>query len=112
MGRRAAPSAGAPAMKRVEWVIVLGVMGLLLVILGPLIGLTAELDAFIALVFGWVTFPMKTLPNVHVDLRSVAWAVVLLAGLAAGTHVFLRRLSGALGWQRWPLRWTASGLTL
>ncbi|QSQ14337.1 hypothetical protein [Myxococcus landrumensis] len=63
------------------------------------------------LVFGWISFLQRVVPEVTFSGRAIAEALAVTGGLAVGTHVFLRRL-----WRQrradspepseWPVRWS------
>ena len=70
------------------------------------------------LLFGWVSFLFRTLPQVAIDWSAVAGAAVCIALLAFGGHGFLSwlyremRNTGAAAPGRWKKRWTLAGLAI
>ena len=62
---------------------------------------------------GWAHFLSRVVPNVRVDPGSIVAALLVAAGLFAGLHAALSRLSRHLrqddpSAKPWKLRWTAS----
>ena len=88
------------------------------------IGLTILVEIPLVLVFGWIYFLLKTLPNVQPDWSAVGLALITLALLIAGIHSAGRRWAngraitpdGSLDSVAankhpqfvWKARWTAS----
>jgi hypothetical protein len=85
-----------------------------LVLLGCL-GLFAPIQLVFFLVFGWVPYLQRVLPQVRIDRAALATAIVCLALLVGGLHRFASWLYGDMqsptesghdNNRRWPLRWT------
>ncbi|AGC46815.1 hypothetical protein MYSTI_05538 [Myxococcus stipitatus DSM 14675] len=63
------------------------------------------------LVFGWISFLQRVLPEVTFSGRAIAEALGVTGVLAVGAHVFLRRLwrqrrADSPGPSEWPARWS------
>ncbi|WP_342375014.1 hypothetical protein NVS55_27345 [Myxococcus stipitatus] len=63
------------------------------------------------LVFGWISFLQRVIPEATFSGKAIAEALVVTGVLAAGAHVFLRRLWRQLhadspGASEWPVRWS------
>lgn len=94
------------------------VVGLLIVL--PCIGsfgATWILVLPVQLVVGWAMFLARVLPEVSVRPAAVLEAVLVLAALGGGLHLFMRWLWPQLrtqeqGPQPWPVRWSVSLLSL
>jgi len=72
----------------------------------------------VQLAAGWAMFLFRVLPEVSVRPAAVAEAVLVLAALGGGLHLFMRWLWPQLrtqeqgGSQPWPVRWSVSILSL
>jgi len=95
------------------------VVGLLIVL--PCIGsfgATWVLVLPVQLAVGWAMFLFRVLPEVSVRPAAVLEAVLVLAALGGGLHLFMRWLWPQLrtqeqgGSQPWPARWSVSILSL
>jgi hypothetical protein len=85
------------------------------------LGFKLPLDLLGNLAVGWAYYLYRVVPEVRVSTSGVVTAVVCLAALTAGLHLFLRWLSREVQRRRavaggavrpWPIRWTATLLTL
>jgi prepilin-type N-terminal cleavage/methylation domain-containing protein len=87
-----------------ELVAVIAIMAVLLAFLGGEI----VLEVPITLVLGWTKYLWRVVPKLNPDPWTVGTAIVCLAGVIAGAHLFLRWLHRATqpGAPRWPLRRT------
>jgi hypothetical protein len=97
--------------------IVVVVIAGILAVLGP-VNLRGP-SAGMALLTGWITYPLRVLPRVALNWDGLLGAMISLVALALGGHAFLRwfyrdlqvsRGSSATG--EWPMRWTAMLLGL
>jgi prepilin-type processing-associated H-X9-DG protein len=77
------------------------------------LGQAVPFDFAFALIFGWMSYLARVLPEVRINGEGVATALVCLVVFTAGSHAFLRWCSeqagGAKGpvGRRWRWRWTA-----
>lgn len=76
---------------------------LAVVVVLVVVGVLATAEGAFMLLFGWIPFLGRVLPDVRPDGPSVAVGAVALALFAAGVHVLGRSVRGAA---RWRLRWT------
>jgi hypothetical protein len=77
---------------------VLGILfGCLCLLWSLCAGLLWVYEAPFTLLFGWAIYLWRVIPKVHPDPWSIATAAVCLAGVAIGTHAFLRWLHCAMG---------------
>jgi prepilin-type processing-associated H-X9-DG protein len=97
-------------MRRSAIRISVGLFAFFLLLCMGLLGL--PLDVAIAIVFGWIFYLMRVLPEVHVNWWGVATAIASLVPLALGSQLFLawfcRVTAEAKGIEsrRWRWRWT------
>lgn len=99
-----------------KWLAVALVVIFALVALALYTGYQYIIEVAFNLSLGWITFPLKTLPDVSVDTDAVASAAVTLALLLAGGHFLLSWFyghwisndSGAPSAARWPFGRTAA----
>jgi prepilin-type processing-associated H-X9-DG protein len=76
------------------------------------IGQGVPIDFLLAILFGWIFYLVRVLPEITVNWDGVATACVCLILFAAGTHVFLRWIQGQRGKSEgspvriWRPRWT------
>ena len=80
-------------------------------------GLTWPLEVLVFMGTGWARFLARVLPQVHLNGLALAEALVVLAVLAGGLHLFLGRLwrrwhEAMPGARPWPVRWSASLVAL
>src|SRR2546426_30634 len=98
-------------MKDAILVIVLGITGFLLLLL--FLNSDVPAEALFQLAFGWVVFLVRELPGRRVNWTDTITALVCMAGLGAGLHLFLRWLQRETNpILRWRLRWTVQFLAL
>jgi hypothetical protein len=102
---------------RRAWEVVLVVV----VVLSLCAGFYLPFDFAFQVGLGWVLFVYRVLPEVTIDRGATATALVCLAGLAVGLHIFLNWLAGQIRKPRkqeaaaiplWRARWTAMILAL
>ncbi len=88
------------------------VLGFLVLFLMVCIGFLAPIDFAVALLFGWVVYLYRVLPEVRTNWWGLATAIACLVPLAIGTHLFLAWFSRqpddakAVLERRWRWRWT------
>ena len=100
------------AKKKAAWCILAAgiVFGCCSCVFGPVF----LLEAIATLATGWVSFLARVVFEMEVDWGGTSTAVVALAGLIVGMHLFLRWLFGEVqkmrqsgGSRTWQMRWTA-----
>jgi prepilin-type N-terminal cleavage/methylation domain-containing protein len=98
----------------IELLVVLAIIAILIALLEESI-----FEFGFALLAGWVTFPIRVVPQIRADLWSVGTFVVCLVGLVVGSQLFLGRLSREVQQARgvgsvrpWPLSWTLTLVAL
>src|SRR5262249_30899567 len=81
-------------------------------------GVLAPFDVIAQIVFCWALFLVRVLPRMRIDWAGTLTALICLAGLCAGLHLFLRwlysqvrRVEGEMP-PPWRLRWTVMILSL
>jgi prepilin-type processing-associated H-X9-DG protein len=93
-------------------------LGFLVLFMLACIGIAVPLDLAFAVVFGWIIFLIRVLPEVRINGWGVATAVACLVPLAVGTQWFLGWLcqgpaKGSTGdGLRWRLRWTGGSIAI
>ncbi len=100
-----------------RYLVRMGIGFLVLVVLGCM-GFMVPLDLAFALVFGWINYLMRVLPEVRANWWGVATAVACLVPLAVGSHFFLAWLyqvsdkSKSVDSRGWRWRWTGGLIAL
>jgi hypothetical protein len=115
-----------------RWTIRIAFFVVLLIVLLSCLGLWVPGDLLFAILFGWVFYLGRVIPQARVNPNGVATALICLAGFAVGLHLFLCSLArqsresqggkplehdagpDEVPRESWPLRWSAAavGITL
>src|SRR6185312_4566543 len=88
------------------------VLGFLALVLLGCLGFLLPLDLAFAVIFGWMFYLYRVVPEVRTNWWGLATAIACLVPLAVGSQVFLAWLyrqpegSKAVVVRRWRWRWT------
>jgi hypothetical protein len=84
-------------------------------LLGPFFFGGGYIEAGMILLFGWLGFLQRTVPQVKLNWDLIGMGVVCLSGILIIAHYFLRWVAGSIAASRgaaghWPWRWTWCGV--